>query len=255
MQNLLDLTGKCALITGASSGLGRHFASTLAQAGARVAVAARRLDELEKTAQSIRTGGGEAIALSLDVRDSDSVRNAVDGAVRQLGAIDVLVNNSGVALTKPLLEVTETDWTDVLDTNLSGAWRVAQAVARKMAEQARGGSIINIASIAGLRVAAQVPAYTASKSGLIGLTHAMALELARYRIRVNALAPGYIETDLNRSFFQTPAGEALIKRVPQRRIGRPGDLDGALLLLASDAAEFITGSVIAVDGGHLVSSL
>lgn len=249
------LHGKTALVTGASSGLGEHFALTLARHGARVVLAARRRDRLDALAKKIRDGGGTAFAVVLDVRDPASVTAAVEEAVHVAGPLTVLVNNAGIAIDKPLLEQSEQDWDDVLETNLSGAWRIAQAVARHMAAADSGGSIINIASIAGLRVAARIPAYVASKAGLIRLTQAMALELARHRIRVNAIAPGYIETDLNRAFFASEAGKALIKRIPQRRIGRPDDLDGALLLLASDASSFMTGSVVTVDGGHLAGSL
>jgi NAD(P)-dependent dehydrogenase (short-subunit alcohol dehydrogenase family) len=249
------LNGKTALVTGASSGLGAHFALTLARHGARVVLAARRRDRLDAVADEIRSAGGSAFAVELDVRRQASVDAAVKEAQCAAGPITVLVNNAGVAIDKPLLEQSEQDWDDVLETNLSGAWRVAQAVARHMAAVDAGGSIINIASIAGLRVAARISAYVASKAGLIRLTQAMALELARHHIRVNAIAPGYIETDLNRAFFASEAGKALIKRIPQRRIGRPEDLDGALLLLASDASNFMTGSVVTVDGGHLVSSL
>jgi NAD(P)-dependent dehydrogenase (short-subunit alcohol dehydrogenase family) len=165
------------------------------------------------------------------------------------------VNNAGIALTKPLLDQTQEDWDSVLSVNLSGAFHVAQEAARRMTESGKGGSIVNIASILGLRVAQQLPGYSASKAALIQLTKAMALELARHRIRVNALAPGYIKTGINDAFFETDAGLALIKRVPQRRLGELSDLDGPLLLLASDAGAYMTGAVVAVDGGHLVSTL
>jgi NAD(P)-dependent dehydrogenase (short-subunit alcohol dehydrogenase family) len=191
----------------------------------------------------------------MDVTDPDSVQQAVGGIAAELGPISVAVNNAGVAVTKPFLEVSEQDWSGVVDVNLTGAWRVAQAAARHMRDHAQGGSIVNVASITGLRVAGAVSAYVASKAGLIQLTKAMALELARYNIRVNALAPGYIETDINRDFFAGEAGRALIKRIPQRRIGRPEELDGPLLLLCSDASSYMTGSVLVADGGHLVSSL
>lgn len=251
----LSLQGKCALVTGAFGGLGQHFALTFSRAGAKVALAGRRLAEGQKLAELIASEGGEAVAVPLDVSDSASVASAVGQAGQALGPITLLVNNAGVAITKPVLEQTEEDWRSVIEVNLNGAWRVAQSVARHMKEHGKGGSIINIASIYGLRVAAQVPAYVASKAGLIHLTQAMALELARYNIRVNALAPGYIETDINRDFFASEAGQAIIKRVPQRRLGKAEYLDGPLLLLASDASEFMTGSTIVVDGGHLVSTL
>jgi NAD(P)-dependent dehydrogenase (short-subunit alcohol dehydrogenase family) len=209
----------------------------------------------QKVASEIRAAGGRASIHAMDVTDPESVRAAIEGAAGELGPVTILVNNAGVAVTKPFLDVTETDWASVVDVNLNGAWRVAQAAARHMKANGRGGSIINIASITGLRVAGSISSYVASKAGLIQLTKAMALELARFNIRVNALAPGYIETDINRDFFATESGQTLVKRIPQRRIGKPEELDGPLLLLASDASSYMTGSVLAVDGGHLVSSL
>jgi NAD(P)-dependent dehydrogenase (short-subunit alcohol dehydrogenase family) len=251
----LSLAGKSALVTGAFGGLGRHFALTLAAAGARVALAGRRVTEGEKVVRQIAQAGGEAVVVPLDVTDAGSVAAAVDQAAQALGPLTVLINNAGVAVTKPALEQTEEDWQSVMEVNLNGAWRVAQAMARHMKAHGQGGSIVNIASVLGLRVSAQVPAYVASKAGLIHLTKALALELARHRIRVNALAPGYIETDLNRDFFATEAGQAVLKRIPQRRLGRLEHLDGPLLLLASDASEFMTGSTLVVDGGQLVNTL
>jgi len=250
-----SLTGKCALVTGAFGGLGRHFALTLATAGASVALAGRRMNVGQKVAAEIRAAGGRASIHAMDVTDPESVCAAIEDAAGELGPVTILVNNAGVAVTKPFLDVTETDWASVVDVNLNGAWRVAQATARHMKANGRGGSIINIASITGLRVAGSISSYVASKAGLIQLTKAMALELARFNIRVNALAPGYIETDINRDFFATESGQTLVKRIPQRRIGKPEELDGPLLLLASDASSYMTGSVLAVDGGHLVSSL
>ncbi len=249
------LTGRVALVTGASSGLGRHFAATLSRAGAIVAVAARRTDRLDALVGEIRTSGGRALAVTLDVRDPESVRSCIAEIVRQAGGIDVLVNNSGVAVTRPLLETTESDWQDVIDTNLSGAFRVARDVARAMVAAKRRGSIVNIASILGLRVSKQVAGYIASKAGLIRLTEAMALELAPHGIRVNAIAPGYIVTELNEAFLTSEAGEAQKKRIPMRRFGSPSELDAVLLLLASDASAYMTGSVVKVDGGHHVNSL
>jgi NAD(P)-dependent dehydrogenase (short-subunit alcohol dehydrogenase family) len=251
----LELEGRNALVTGANGGLGSHFAKALAAAGARVALTARRPETLRDAQAAIDAAGGNAVSLACDVTDAGSVARAFDEAAAALGPITVVVNNAGIAITKPLLEHTEDDWRRVMDVNLDGAWRIAQTAARQMVAQGQGGSIVNVASILGLRVAAQVPSYAASKAALIHLTRAMALELARHRIRVNALAPGYVETAMNREFFLGDAGEALIRRVPQRRIGRPEELDGALLLLASDAGSYITGAVFAVDGGHLVGSL
>lgn len=254
MSDLFRLDGSCALVTGASGSLGRHFADVLARAGAAVVVAARRLDRLETIAAGIRAAGGEAMAVALDVTDAGSIGAAFAAAEASLGPVTVVVNNAGLTISKPLLEHDEADWDKVMDTNLKGAWLVGQEAARRMTASG-GGNIINIASILGLRVAGAVPVYSASKAGLIHLTRAMALDLARYEIRVNALAPGYFETELNRDFFAGEAGQRLIKRIPQRRLGRLEDLDGALLYLASDASRYVTGSVVAVDGGHLVSSL
>jgi NAD(P)-dependent dehydrogenase (short-subunit alcohol dehydrogenase family) len=249
------LEGKCALVTGAFGGLGRHFALTLSQAGARVGLVGRRVQAGEALAAEIRAAGGQCCVHAMDVTDPPSVQAAVESVAQARGPVDVLVNNAGVAVTKAFLDLSEADWNDVVEVNLNGAWRVAQCVARHMRDTKRGGSIVNIASITGLRVAGGISAYVASKAGLIQLTQAMALELARHNIRVNALAPGYIETDINRDFFTSEAGQALIKRIPQRRIGKAEELDGPLLLLASDASSYMTGSVVVADGGHLVSSL
>jgi NAD(P)-dependent dehydrogenase (short-subunit alcohol dehydrogenase family) len=251
----LTLAGHTALVTGANGGLGSHFAQTLAKAGAKVAIAARRLESLREVEEQIRSAGGQVQPVSLDVSQRESVVGAFEQASAALGPITVVVNNAGIAVTKPLLDHTEDDWNEVVGVNLTGAWRVAQEAARHMVKHQRGGSIVNIASILGLRVSAQVPSYAASKAALIQLTKAMALELARYKIRVNALAPGYVTTSINREFFATEAGQALIKRIPQRRIGNPEELDGALLLLASDAGSYATGTVLAVDGGQLVNTL
>ena len=251
----LTLDGHAALVTGANGGLGSHFAEVLAKAGAKVAIAARRLDSLREVEQRIASTGSGVHAVALDVKRRESVVAAFDDAAATLGPITVVVNNAGIAVTKPLLEQTEDDWNDVIEVNLNGAWRVAQEAARHMVKHQRGGSIVNIASILGLRVSAQVPAYAASKAALIQLSKAMALELARHRIRVNALAPGYIETSINREFFTSEAGQALIKRIPQRRIGDPHELDAALLLLASDAGSYVTGSVVVIDGGQVVNTL
>ncbi len=251
----LTLEGHTALVTGANGGLGSHFAQTLAQAGANVAITARRVESLKEVEERIRSVGRRVQSIALDVTKRESVTAAFQRAAEALGPVTIAVNNAGVAVTKPLLEHTEDDWNQVIDVNLTGAWRIAQEAARHMVEHQRGGSIVNIASILGLRVSAQVPSYVASKAALIQLTKAMALELARHKIRVNALAPGYVETSINREFFESESGQALIKRIPQRRIGRPEELDGALLLLASDAGSFTTGTVLVIDGGQLVNTL
>lgn len=243
-----DLAGKTALVTGASSGFGIRFAMTLMNAGADVIIAARRIGVLESL---VERSEGRLRAIAMDVSSLASVRTAL-GAV---GPIDILVNNAGVTATQPVLSVAETDFDEIMGVNLRGAFFVAIEVAKGMKIAGRGGTIINIASILGLRQGGQVSTYAISKAALIQATKQMGLELARDGIRVNALAPGYFETDLNGEFFATPAGEALIKRIPQRRLGQPDDLDGPLLLLASDASRYMTGSVIVVDGGHLLSTL
>lgn len=257
MSFTIDLTGRTALVTGASSGLGRHFAGVLAKAGARVALAARRTDALAETKAAIEAAGGTALVVAMDVTDPASVSTAVAQAWDGLGRIDILVNNAGVTATSPFLDMSEEEWDRVIDTNLTGCARVAREVARRMRDEGdgQGGSIVNIASILGMRVAGHVSSYIAAKGGLVHLTKAMALELARHGIRVNALCPGYVETELNADFFASDAGKALVKRIPQRRLGRLADLDGPLLLLASDAGAYMTGSILAADGGHLVSSL
>ncbi|RMD63633.1 MAG: glucose 1-dehydrogenase [Alphaproteobacteria bacterium] len=244
-----DLRGQVAVVTGASSGLGRHFALTLARTGAKVAIAARRSERLAELAQEIAGFDARALPITLDVADASSVRACVEAAETELGPISILVNNAGVAIDKPTVECSEDDWDRVLDTNLKGAWLMARETARHMIGLEHGGSIINIASVLGLAGAARVAAYCASKAGLINLTRALAVELARHDIRVNAIAPGYVETDLNRAFLASTAGRALQGRIPQRRFGRPEDLDGALLLLASSASRYMTGATLVIDGG------
>lgn len=246
-----DLTGRAALVTGASSGLGAHFATVLARAGADVILAARRVDALETTAAGIRSEGGRCAVMALDVTDAAGIA----AAAPELAEIDILVNNAGLVREGPALDIAEDAWDTVVDTNLKGMFLVAQAAARAMRAHGRGGSIVNIASILGLRQGGGVLPYAVSKAGVIQLTKTLALEMARYGIRVNAIAPGYLDTPLNRDFWDTDAGRALVRRIPQRRLGQLGELDGPLLLLASDAAAYMTGSVLTVDGGHLVSSL
>lgn len=241
---------KTILITGASSGLGNHFARMLAADGARVIMAARRADVLEDVAAEIRSADGIAEAVQMDVADAQSVHAAFN-AIQ--GDIHVVINNAGVTATAPALSMDPAEFGRIVDIDLKGVFHVAQAGAQRMKD--RGGAIVNVASILGLRVAGHVSAYAAAKAGVVQLTQALALEWARYGIRVNALCPGYIETPLNREFFSTEAGKSLIARVPQRRLGQLHDLDAPLRLLCSDGAGYMTGSVMAVDGGHLCSSL
>jgi NAD(P)-dependent dehydrogenase (short-subunit alcohol dehydrogenase family) len=247
-----DLTGKVALVTGGSSGFGAHFAATLCNANATVVLAARRMNELQRVAESIRQlRRGRVESLELDVTSPDSISRALG----RIEGVDILINNAGVVRSASALEQTSADWDTVMDTNLKGAFLVAQAVARHLKSAGRPGSIINIASILGMRQASTVLPYAVSKAGIIQMTKVLALEFARFHIRVNALAPGYFDTELNREFLQTPAGLALTQRIPQRRVGQLTDLDGPLLLLASDASRYMTGAVLPVDGGHLVSGL
>jgi NAD(P)-dependent dehydrogenase (short-subunit alcohol dehydrogenase family) len=249
------VAGQVALVTGASSGIGCHFAAVLAAAGAKVALAARRVDRLTKLASEIGGAGGQSLPIACDVTRSDNVAAAVATAENKLGPLTLLVNNAGVVVSKPLFEHSEADWDHVVDTNLKGAWLMAREFAQHLVRLKRPGRIINISSVLGSRTIGRVPAYCAAKAGLTHLTQVLAMELARYDILVNALAPGYVETDFNRAFFQTDPGKALISRIPLKRLGQTKDLDGALLFLASPASAYVTGAVISVDGGHGVAAI
>ncbi|GAW34803.1 3-oxoacyl-[acyl-carrier-protein] reductase FabG [Roseovarius sp. A-2] len=244
------LSGKTALITGASSGLGAHFGQMLAGKGVHVTLAARRRDRVAALCDDIAAQGGTATPLQLDVSDPASVEEALGGH-----AFDIVVNNAGTTVSAAALDHDAGDLDRIFDTNLKGVFHVARVTAKAMVAAGKDGSIVNVASILGTRVAGHVSAYAASKAGVIQLSRALALEWARHGIRVNTLSPGYIETDINREFFASDAAQALIRRVPQRRLGQPSDLDGPLLLLVSDLGAFMTGSEIVADGGHLVSSL
>jgi NAD(P)-dependent dehydrogenase (short-subunit alcohol dehydrogenase family) len=247
-----SLAGKTALVTGASSGLGRHFAQVLAGAGASVAIGARRLDRLQQLEAELRAKGTKAAAVSLDVTDAASVKAAFDAAEGALGPIGILVNNAGVPSGSFFVKTSEEEWRAVMDVNLDGVFRVGQEAARRMAARKAGGSIVNIASMLGIGVLKVVSAYSASKAAVISLTKSMALELARDNIRVNALAPGYFATELNEDYLGGDAGRKMVARIPMGRVGALKELDGPLLLLASDAGAFMTGSVITIDGGHLL---
>ena len=246
-----QMQAKTVLVTGASSGFGAHFARVLCREGAHVIAAARRQEALAALADEIRREGGSIETALLDVARVESIRELEP----RIAAVDVLVNNAGVARDGAALEQSEADWDAVVDTNLKGCFFMAQAAARAMQAHGRGGSIINIASVLGLRQAGRVLPYAVSKAGLVQMTKLLALEWARHSIRVNAIAPGYFATDINAEFWGTPLGQALVKRVPTRRLGELPDLDGPLLLLASEASKHMTGAVIEVDGGHLVSTL
>jgi NAD(P)-dependent dehydrogenase (short-subunit alcohol dehydrogenase family) len=250
-----DIAGEVALVTGASSGIGEHFARVLANAGAKVVLAARRADRLAALAGEIEADGGECLALTCDVTKQSSIAAAIAAAEDRLGPLSILVNNAGVVVSKPLFEHTEEDWDYVVDTNLKGAWLAAREFAHHLVGRKRPGRIINISSILASRTIGRVPAYCAAKAGLTHLTQVLAMELARYGILVNALAPGYVETDFNRAFFKTQAGQNLIGRIPLKRIAQAADLDGALVFLASEASAYVTGAVIAVDGGHAVAAI
>jgi 3-oxoacyl-[acyl-carrier protein] reductase len=249
-QALFDLSGEVAFVTGASSGLGARFAEVLAAHGAKVALAARRTDRI--AALAARLPGAAAIAL--DVTRPEGFAAAFDAAEAALGPLTLLVNNAGIADGGRFTETTAAQWRSVQDTNVDAVWHLSQTFARRLIAAERPGTIINIASVASFKVGETSSAYAVSKAAVLHMTKAMALELARHQIRVNAIAPGYIHSEMTGDYLASPAGQAMLKRVPQRRAGDPSDLDGSLLLLASRRASgFMTGTTIAVDGGHLLS--
>lgn len=259
MKNLFDVKGKTVLITGASSGIGAHIAAMFVQQGANVVLAARRMEKLETLAVEVASREAanptQLLPVSMDVDSRDSVETGLQAAISHFGQIDILINNAGIARTARLLDMSETEWRSVVDTNLGSVWRVAQVVARKMLEQQRGGVIVNIASILGFVAQKQNANYGAAKSAVVHLTKSMALEWGGKGIRVNAIAPGYFETEINRSFLKSDKGSQYISTLFPGRAGKLSELEGPILLLASDAGSYINGSVITVDGGTLLSAV
>ena len=257
MAYSLDLSGRVALVTGASGGLGAQFAKTLARAGAAVVLASRRIDKLKALRASIEAEGGAAHVVELDVTDHNSIKSAVALAETEVGPIDVLINNSGVSTTQRLQDVAEDDYDFIFNTNVKGAFFVAQEVGKRMLARARGTApggfagarIINIASMAGLRVLPQIGVYCMSKAAVIQMTKAMALEWGKYGINVNAICPGYIDTEINHHHWETEQGKKLVQMLPRKRIGKPEDLDALLVMLASPQSHFVNGAVIAADDG------
>ncbi len=255
-MDLFNVRNRTALITGASSGLGRHFAGVLSQAGADVVIAARRMDRLEVLASEISKAGGRALPVEMDVTSDGSVQAGFEGIREALGRpCDIIINNSGMSREGWFREQSDEDWNAVIDTNLTGVWRVGKHATNAMIDAKVKGSIINIASITAHRTQMMTTAYCVSKAGVDHLTRHMAMENARYGIRVNAISPGYYKTEINDEYLDSDAGEAMRKRIAMRRFGEYKELDGALLLLASEAGSYITGSTLVVDGGHMLIPL
>jgi hypothetical protein len=260
MAYSIDLSGRVALITGASGGLGAQFARILASAGAAVVLASRRVERLKELRAQIEAEGGDAHVLALDVTNQESIRSAVAHAETEVGSIDILVNNSGVSTTQRLVDVSQDDFDFMFDTNVKGAFFVAQEVGKRMLARAQGaapgsftgGRIINIASTAGLKVLPKIGVYCMSKAAVIQMTRAMAVEWGRFGINVNAICPGYIDTEINHAHWQTEAGQKLIQMLPRKRVGQPQDLDALLVMLCSDQSHFINGAVISADDGFAV---
>lgn len=251
MTQRFSVAGKRILITGASSGFGAHFATALAEEGADVVLAARRVEKLEDTAKAVRDLGREAIVVPMDVSDHASV----EAAFADMPPLDVVVNNAGISQEGPTENIPEEEWDRVVDTNLKGVWAVSKFAIQQWKRDGRPGSIVNIASILGLRVGGRVAPYTASKAAVVQFTKSLALDCARYNIRCNAICPGYVETDINADFFNSPQAEKMLKRIPYRRLGQIDELVGPLLLMASDTSSYMSGAIIAVDGGHLCNTL
>ncbi len=250
---LFDLTGQVAMVTGASSGLGWRFAQVLARQGANVVLAARRVERLEKLKAEIEADGGKAVCVALDVADSAAISAAFDRAETAFGPVTIQVNNAGMAIQKPALEISGQDWRALMDVNLDAVWCCSQEAAKRMIAANKSGCIINISSVLSFRAMPGFAAYSIAKAAISQMTKSLAVEFARHKIRVNAIAPGYIRTQINQQVLESAIGDRLKKSIPQRRFGEPGDLDGTVLLLASEkAAGFMTGEVVVVDGGHSV---
>ena len=260
MAYSIDLSGRVAFITGASSGLGAQFARTLARAGSAVVLASRRVDKLKDLRAQIEGEGGDAHVMELDVTDHGSIKSAVAHAETEVGSIDILINNSGVSTTQRIQDVSEEDYDDIFDTNLKGAFFVAKEVAKRMLARAQGsapgtytgGRIVNIASTAGLRTLPQIGVYGMSKAAVIQMTKAMALEWGKFGINVNAICPGYIDTEINHQHWNTEQGQKLVQLLPRKRVGQPQDLDALLVMLCANESHFINGAIIAADDGFAV---
>ncbi|NMM15187.1 MAG: SDR family oxidoreductase [Rhodoferax sp.] len=260
MAYSIDLSGRVAFITGASSGLGAQFARTLARAGSAVVLASRRVDKLKDLRAQIEGEGGDAHVMELDVTDHGSIKSAVAHAETEVGSIDILINNSGVSTTQRIQDVSEEDYDYIFDTNLKGAFFVAQEVAKRMLARAQGsapgtytgGRIVNIASTAGLRTLPQIGVYGMSKAAVIQMTKAMALEWGKFGINVNAICPGYIDTEINHPHWKTEQGQKLVQMLPRKRVGQPQDLDALLVMLCAKESHFINGAIIAADDGFAV---
>jgi len=260
MAYSIDLSGRVAFVTGASSGLGAQFARTLASAGAAVVLASRRVDRLKELRAQIEGEGGNACVIELDVTDIDSIKSAVAHAETEVGSIDILINNSGVSTTQRIQDVSEADYDFMFNTNVKGAFFVAQEVGKRMLARAigaapgtyTGGRIVNIASMAGLRALPQIGVYGMSKAALVQMTKAMALEWGRFGINVNAICPGYIDTEINHRHWQTEQGKKLVQMLPRKRVGRAKDLDAVLIMLCANQSHFINGAVIPADDGFAV---
>ncbi len=258
MAYSIDLSGRVAFVTGASSGLGAQFARVLSAAGAGVVLAARRMDRLKDLRAELEAAGGDAHVVELDVTRHDSIKAAVAHAETEMGAIDILVNNSGVGATQKLTDVSPRDYDHLFDVNTKGAFFVAQEVAKRMIARSKGeapgtftgGRIVNIASMAGLGVAPGIGVYCMTKAAVVHMTRAMALEWGKFGINVNAICPGYIDTEINHHVWQTEAGQRMVQGMPRKRVGQPKDLDALLVMLCANESHFVNGAVISADDGQ-----